>query len=111
MVRFLIFLAAAELVLVVLALIGSLSADHVRNLPRPLWVLSIVALPIAGPIAWFLWGRPRAERTVQRHKKRTSAPDDDPDFLNSLDPEQSQRDSDLLAQWERDLRKNDDDPV
>ena len=111
MVRFLIFLAAAELVLVVLALISSLSADRVRALPRPLWVLLILAVPLAGPVAWFAWGRPNAAHRRHRPPARPSSPDDDPDFLRTLDPEQSQRDRDLLAQWERDLKKNDDDPV
>ena len=111
MVRFLIFLAAAELVLVVLALIGSLSADRVRNLPRWLWVVLILVLPLAGPIAYFAWGRPQAAHRSQRPPVRPSAPDDDPDFLRKLDPEQSQRDRDLLAEWERDLRNNHDDPV
>jgi hypothetical protein len=111
MVRLFIFLAAAQLVLFVLALISSLSADRVRNLPRVLWVLLILAIPLAGPIAYYLWGRPVAPRLeggpVQRAAPRPSSPDDDPEFLRSVDSEQSRRDRELLAQWEKELRDDD----
>ena len=112
MVRMFVFLAAVQLVLLVLALIGSLSADRVRNMPRALWVLVILFVPLIGPLAYFLWGRPlpppQEGRPVRRPSPRPSAPDDDPDFLRSVDTEQSRRDRELLAQWERDLDKNDD---
>ena len=55
MVRLFVFLAAAELVLVVLALISVLSVDRVRNLPRFLWVLVIFVIPLLGSIAYFLY--------------------------------------------------------
>lgn len=101
MVRLFIFLAAGALVLLILALIGCLSAERVRAMPRLLWVLVIVFLPLAGPIAYFLWGRP-IDRSA-RPSSRPSSPDDDPDFLRSMDTEQSRRDRELLAQWEREL--------
>jgi hypothetical protein len=41
MVRLFVFLAAVQLVLLVLGLISSLSAVRVRNMPRFLWVLAI----------------------------------------------------------------------
>ena len=108
MVRLFIFLAAAQLVLFVLALISSLSADRVRNLPRALWVLLILAIPLAGPIAYYLWGRPvpapREHGPIHRVILRPSSPDDDPEFLRSVDSEQSRRDRELLAQWEKELR-------
>jgi hypothetical protein len=105
MVRLFIFLAAAQLVLFVLALIGVLSADRARMLPRALWVLVVVAFPLLGPIAWFVWGRPLA---VPR-ERRLSSPDDDPDFLRSMDPEQSRRDREMLAQWEKEFNNREDD--
>jgi len=112
MVRMFVFLAAVQLVLLVLALIGALSADRVRNMPRALWIVVILFVPLLGPLAYFLWGRPlpppREGGPVRRPAPRPSAPDDDPDFLRSVDTEQSRRDRELLAQWERDLDKNDD---
>ena len=112
MVRVFVFLAAVQLVLLVLALISSLSADRVRNMPRALWVLAILVVPLIGPVSYFLWGRPVApphERSpIRRPGPRPSSPDDDPEFLRSVDSEQSRRDRELLAQWERDLEKNDE---
>jgi hypothetical protein len=113
MVRSFIFLAAVQLILLVLALIGSLSADRVRGMPRALWVLVILLIPLLGPIAYFLFGRPLAPpqegAPVRRTSPRPSSPDDDPDFLRSMDTEQSRRDRELLAQWERELKNGEED--
>jgi len=113
MVRLFVFLAAVQLVLLVLALIGALSADRVRNMPRALWVLVVLVIPLVGPIAYFLWGRPvpapHESRPVHRAGARPAAPDDDPDFLRNVDTEQSRRERELLAQWERELQTGDDD--
>jgi hypothetical protein len=112
MVRLFVFLAAVQLFFLVLALISALSVPRVRNLPRALWVLLILLIPLLGPLAYFLSGRPKAppreHGPVLRSKPRPAAPDDDPDFLRSMDTEQSRRDRELLAQWERDLEKNDE---
>ncbi|MEU4428241.1 PLD nuclease N-terminal domain-containing protein [Actinoplanes sp. NPDC024001] len=107
MVRLFIFLAAVALVLLILALISGLAAERVRNMPRALWILVILLIPIAGPIAYLVWGRPVA-RAAKRPAPRPSSPDDDPDFLRSMDTEQSRRERDLLDQWERDLNKDDE---
>jgi phospholipase D-like protein len=108
MVRLFILLAAAQLVLLVLALIGCLSADRVRALPRLLWVVLIIVVPLFGPIAYFGWGRPlpppHEGSPLRRGTPRPSSPDDDPDFLRRMNSEQSRRDRELLAQWENELR-------
>jgi hypothetical protein len=108
-----IFLAAVQLVLFVLGLISALSADRVRNAPRSVWVLIIVLIPLIGPAAYFLWGRPlptpREGEVIRRTRSRPASPDDDPEFLRSVDSEQSRRDRELLAQWEKDLNKGDED--
>lgn len=108
MVRLFILLAGVALVLLILALIGCLSAERVRAMPRFLWVLVVVLIPLAGPIAYFLWGRP-IDRG-RRPSARPSSPDDDPDFLRSMDTEQSRRDRELLAHWERELRAEEPPP-
>jgi uncharacterized membrane protein YgcG len=56
---------------------------EVRNLPRPLWLL-VTLIPLVGGLAWLTFGRPLGEQTV-RHTTRTIAPDDDPEFLQSLE--------------------------
>ena len=82
MVRLFVFLAAAQLVLLVLGLISCLAADRVRNLPRALWVLVILFVPLIGPLTYYAWGRPTG---VRGRPARPASPDDDPDFLRSLD--------------------------
>ncbi|MET0417085.1 MAG: PLD nuclease N-terminal domain-containing protein [Actinoplanes sp.] len=112
MVRLFILLAAVQLVLLILALISCLSADRVRNAPRPVWVLVIILIPVIGPLSYFVWGRPQpppSEGGTVRRAPRPASPDDDPDFLRSMDTEQSRRDRETLAQWENDL-KNGDEP-
>jgi hypothetical protein len=110
MVRVFVFLAAVQLVLLVLALISVLSADRVRIMPRALWVLVILLIPLLGPLSYMLWGRPvpPPHEVVHRPAARPSSPDDDPEFLRSMNSEQARRDRELLAQWERDIEKNED---
>jgi hypothetical protein len=114
MVRLFILLAAVQLILMILALISCLSADRirVRNAPRAVWVLLIVLIPLIGPLAYFVWGRPLpppSEGGQLRRSPRPASPDDDPDFLRSMDTEQSRRDREMLSQWENDL-KNGEEP-
>jgi Phospholipase_D-nuclease N-terminal len=112
MVRLFIFLAAVQLVLFVLGLISALSADRVRNAPRAVWLLLIVLIPLLGPISYFVWGRPLtvpAEGMARRSRPRPSSPDDDPEFLRSVDSEQTRRDRELLAQYEKELRNREED--
>lgn len=60
---------------------------QVRQLPKGLWAL-IVFVPLAGPVAWLVSGRPNGtevgRQATPRPKSRTVAPDDDPDFLRSI---------------------------
>lgn len=115
MVRVFVFLTAVQLILVVLALISCLSAERVRMLPRALWVLAILFIPLVGPAAYLVAGRPIPEGTggsplpPADPRPRRSAPDDDPDFLRSLDAEQSRRDRAVLAELERQFHSAEDE--
>ncbi len=62
------------------------SADaEIRGLPKPLWLLVILAIPMFGGILWIVLGRtPRPGARTGSQRLRTSGPDDDPDFLRSL---------------------------
>jgi hypothetical protein len=108
----------AHTVLAVVALISCLSAegDEIRTLPRPAWVPAILFVVLLGPIAWFVAGRPAPEgtsrwplRTPWPRTGRPVAPDDDPEFLRSLDTNRSREDRDLFEKWEKDLRRREDD--
>ncbi|MET9275071.1 PLD nuclease N-terminal domain-containing protein [Kribbella sp. NPDC003557] len=93
MVRFLPFLIS--LVLTVYALFSCIQTpdEDVPHLPKLLWIVLIVFVPFAGPIVWLLMSRAHAnrqDRAVRRQPPsqptaRPLAPDDDPDFLKSLD--------------------------
>jgi hypothetical protein len=110
MVRVFVFLAAVQLILVVLALISALAAERVRTMPRALWVLVILVVPLIGPGAYFAAGRPVLEqRPVPRPPGRPSAPDDDPEFLRTLKPDRARRDRELLEKWERDMKRQSDE--
>ncbi len=74
--------------------------DRVRGLPKIVWVFVILLFPLAGPIAWFLAGRPAGDRSslpgrdtpwgplqrpqTPRSPRPPRGPDDDPDFLRGL---------------------------
>lgn len=77
------------------------SAD-VRVLPRPVWLLVILVVPVLGAVAWLVFGRPVPARgdgggfgarlrgprgprpSHPSRPPRPVAPDDDPDFLRGL---------------------------
>jgi hypothetical protein len=61
---------------------------EISKLPKPLWLLVILLLsiPPIGGIAWLVVGRVRQPaRPVPADHPPIVAPDDDPDFLRSLD--------------------------
>lgn len=111
MVRLFVFLAAVQLVLLVLGLISCLSAARVRNLPRFLWVVIILLVPLIGAVAYFVFGRPvqppRGDGPIRRIQPRPSSPDDDPDFLRSMNTERTRRERELLDKWEKELQDRD----
>jgi hypothetical protein len=58
--------------------------DEVRTLPRPLWLL-VTLIPLVGGLAWLTFGRPLAGWQPAPRSARPMAPDDDPEFLQSLE--------------------------
>lgn len=123
MFRVAVALFFASVLLTALALISCFSIEdrsRIRHLPRYLWVLLIVLVPLVGAGAWFLAGRPAPEGGHGPgwpigggfpQRPRPKAPDDDPDFLRSLDEPSAISDEDerLLRQWEEDLRRREED--
>ncbi|NJP33785.1 PLD nuclease N-terminal domain-containing protein [Micromonospora thermarum] len=121
MARLYVLLFLAQIVLAVCALISCLSAEEgdIRALPRVAWVLIILFFPLVGSIAWFVAGRDRgaaATRTAwpvgngfAERKRRRVAPDDDPEFLRSIEERTRHQDEELFRRWEDDLRRREDD--
>ncbi|ADG87004.1 membrane protein [Thermobispora bispora] len=68
---------------------------EVRNLPKAAWVIIVALLPGLGGLLWLLFGRPQAPAwhdpaagagwREQPQPGRPIGPDDDPEFLRSLD--------------------------
>jgi hypothetical protein len=133
MVRLFMFLFALGLVLTIVALISCLSADddEVRALPRPVWVIVILVLPVVGATIYLAAGRPapggagtapdgarsagpagriwRTAAGLSTRRSRTVAPDDDPEFLRSIDSTARAQDDEALRRWEEEFRRGPDD--
>ncbi|WBB72432.1 PLD nuclease N-terminal domain-containing protein [Micromonospora sp. WMMD1128] len=118
MARLYVLLFLAQVVLAAGALISCLSAEdgQVKALPRLVWVFVILFFPIVGSIAWFVAGRERptgpagsASGGSAAPARRPLAPDDDPDFLASLDKRSRDDDQERLRRWEEDLRRREEE--
>ncbi|GAA0905552.1 PLD nuclease N-terminal domain-containing protein [Streptomyces thermoalcalitolerans] len=120
MLRVLLYLV--PLVLVIFAFIDCLNTpeDEVRHLPKIAWVFIILLFWIVGPIVWLIAGKDRAALAHggappgwQRGRTRYVAPDDNPEFLKSLDKsldeENRKKDEQLLRKWEADLRRREEE--
>ncbi len=59
--------------------------SSVRNLPKGIWLLIVVFVPIIGGGLWVLFGRTKPIGGGRRLRRMPSAPDDDPRFLAKLD--------------------------
>ncbi len=70
--------------LLVFSLIDLAQARDARGLPRRVWALLIVLLPLLGAVGWLTLGRPHRRVHPTRSGARATAPDDDPEFLDAL---------------------------
>ena len=82
MTRLFIIGIALAIALTIFALVDVIFIDRfrVRGIPKGLWIVVIIFIPVVGPILWLTVGRgPKG-----KGPRRTIAPDDDPDFLRGL---------------------------
>ncbi|AYC39371.1 PLD nuclease N-terminal domain-containing protein [Streptomyces griseorubiginosus] len=121
MFRLLMYLI--PLALTIYAFIDCLNTpeDEAKHLPKIAWVFIILLFWIVGPIAWLAAGKQRTPPVGGRtpsewhrnHRMEYVAPDDNPEFLNSLRAEaassQSVKDEALLKDWEADLRRREEE--
>lgn len=113
-------LAVLELALVIYCLVDCIQTDEgrMRNLPKVAWILLILLIPYAGPIAWLLAGRPQGGNSGARPStpsqwhaaasSRVVAPDDDPQFLAQLHKNDREHEA-MLKRWEEDLKRREAD--
>jgi hypothetical protein len=86
-----LLLYAVPTVIVLYSLIDAIQSrrDDVRLLPKWLWLIVILVVPLLGAFAWLYAGRPsRASATGSGSvdvRRGPIAPDDDPTFLRTLD--------------------------
>ncbi|MCT9006473.1 PLD nuclease N-terminal domain-containing protein [Streptomyces sp. NPDC054766] len=118
MLRYLPFLLV--LALMIYAFIDCLNTpeEEVRGLPKLAWVFIILLFGeiLVGPVAWLIAGRARRDPAGgatpsewhRNHRTTFVAPDDNPEFLNSLKAE-NRKDESLLKDWEADLRRREDE--
>jgi len=55
------------------------NSERIRRLPKLLWLMLVIVLPVVGMTAWWIFGRP-----LNQPDPPPLAPDDDLDFLRSL---------------------------
>jgi hypothetical protein len=101
--------------------VNIISTDEilVRNLPKMLWLLLVIFVPLVGSVAWIAAGRPlyagaQPGKWASQPNRRVVGPEDAPDFGGgarppSLDDDRLQRWEDDLARRENDLRGDDED--
>jgi hypothetical protein len=67
--------------------------EEIRGLPKLAWVVVIALVPLAGSLAYLVLGRVGAglDRPGPGSGPQVIAPDDDPDFLRSLDWERRRK--------------------
>lgn len=101
MPRLLFGLGLIVIILTVYALVDCALFDRsrIRGLPRWVWIFVIILVPVIGALLWLFVGRGRKRPPVGR-MPRTSAPDDDPEFLRGLDREKRERERIRLLEEE-----------
>ena len=83
--RYLPIIIVALLMIYCVVEVAQAPTYAVRRMPRWLWAVTIICVPLVGAVAWLLLGRPTAESLGKRRPRpRPSAPDDDIDFLRGL---------------------------
>lgn len=80
------------------------ASERVRGIPKALWILVILLLPVVGGILWLVIGKDRAAGYPSR---RRLGPDDDPKFLGRLG--ESAAREERIRQLEQELAELDDD--
>lgn len=118
-----VLMILVPLALSIYAFIDCITTDEkdIRHIPKPIWAILVLLFPLVGSIAWLIVGRkPTAGIGSAGRRGGWVAPDDNPDFLKSLEkdgksakdePEPDAKpdaDADAVAELERreaDLRR------
>ncbi|MEJ3405432.1 PLD nuclease N-terminal domain-containing protein [Rathayibacter sp. YIM 133350] len=106
MTRLLVGLVVAAVVFMIYTLIDCALFDRsrIRGLPRAVWILVILFVPLIGGVLWLVVGRGRNDP----QRARPLAPDDDPAFLGQLGRDAAQEER--IRRIEQELAELDDEP-
>ncbi|MFE4534847.1 PLD nuclease N-terminal domain-containing protein [Streptomyces scopuliridis] len=79
-----VLMILVPLALSIYAFIDCITTDEkeIRYLPKPIWAILVLLFPLVGSISWLIVGRERT--TTAARRGGWVAPDDNPEFLNSL---------------------------
>ncbi|AQU67112.1 PLD nuclease N-terminal domain-containing protein [Streptomyces niveus] len=83
-----VLMILVPLALSIYAFIDCITTDEkdIRHIPKPIWAILVLLFPLVGSIAWLIVGRkPTAGTGSAGRRGGWVAPDDNPDFLKSLE--------------------------
>ncbi|WP_030620199.1 PLD nuclease N-terminal domain-containing protein [Streptomyces sclerotialus] len=118
-----VLMILVPLALSIYAFIDCVTTDekHVRHMPKPLWAILVLLFPLVGSVSWLIAGKDRAAQAAEGGGPRRArggrggwvAPDDNPEFLQSLAAQEREqrRDEDeaLLKDWEANLKRREEE--
>ena len=102
-----VLVAVAVLAIYVYGIVDVIRTDKnlTRGISKTAWIAVVVVLPVVGAALWFIIGRPRKDRSAPQTYTRTTAPDDDPDFLRNLEiRRRNQAEADRLRKLKDELQ-------
>lgn len=108
MLRVLMFLV--PLALSVYAFIDCISTqdEDIRHMPKPLWAILVLLFPLVGSISWLIAGKKRHPAGAGGSawgggggRRQWVAPDDNPEFLKSLNEDQEKDKDDKPGDGDR----------
>ncbi|MFD5384749.1 PLD nuclease N-terminal domain-containing protein [Streptomyces sp. NPDC059474] len=129
-----VLMILVPLALSIYAFIDCITTDEqdIRYIPKPIWAILVLLFPVVGSISWLIAGRKRAVAGGGGRGAARSAgggggwvaPDDNPEFLKSLNdtsrkddgnaapadtPGGQESDEERLKDWEADLRRREEE--
>ncbi|MER7785913.1 PLD nuclease N-terminal domain-containing protein [Streptomyces albidoflavus] len=115
-----VLMILVPLALSIYAFIDCITTDEkdIKHIPKPLWAILVLLFPLVGSISWLIVGKDRATAGPGPLAGRRSgggwvAPDDNPDFLNSLKGDGkgsgASDDAAFRESWEADLRRREEE--
>ncbi|MFC8075991.1 PLD nuclease N-terminal domain-containing protein [Streptomyces sp. NPDC057307] len=84
-----VLMILVPLALSIYAFIDCITTDEkdIRHIPKPIWAILVLLFPLVGSIAWLIAGKKPTAGIGSAGGRRGGwvAPDDNPDFLKSLE--------------------------